>query len=556
MRYNLALSFPRKQTANTFNKMGKYFIRQAVDGLIISTNDLKNTITFPIILDAEVITEGVIWRDWHGAGSVFEKTVDNAFKTLVYRFGVTELGAEIEVDVTYKSDQDVEIEGIEAEVSPEFIMTKDTNVHVEGNAVVAGIMDSGNLGLYTDYGELQAHYVVNADASVTLYKDQRRLTLENRKLKFTILAESAPVRILCQPDGRNTTFTVVIHADGQNPDTLGAVIYGASDPAHPNYGTKGFISRGIKGTGTTFAVTHGEGSFYGFDNEAFRNILLAMRTAGFEIGPHSILNGDDNRNDAITKLPNFDTYFLSRNWIDHNLSAGARTLGVASLGWDTTEAGYYIMDLLESYGYEYAWSYQDDNATNKNQLHEDQYNFPFHLVYQNPHLVMPISGEPVWLYRNTLEASRHLAIAVAPDCECIIDEWIKQCGVITDHDYIAYPGRDGETFNAGTPYLITAKFDTALAYLQTKIAAEEIWNPTMSQFCDYFRKLLNISVEVGNGRFTVINTGGMVGGCSFLIGAEKAVIPYIGGVAIDYKHVTRGTICWVDIPNGETVITY
>ena len=537
-RYSLALP----KSTLPFN-VSPFFMR--VNGDIVEVRGRNKWMDIPVEGIA-VTTVGNARAGWLGAGSSIVATLDNSAKTKVITISLTKTSIAIELDVTYKTEQPIEEEGIDMPFKGAWSFDKDANVHIEGGAVVAETFGS-DLKLYTDYGERQAHNTITVGGDDNLQTEQTRVASENRNAKLTHLVSGYPVRILCQPNGNDATFTTVIHRDAQTADRLLAVLYGSSDSGHADYGVKGFISRGLTGTWTCYGTDFDVGS------EAIMDVFGAMHVAGLEICPNSILPGDDDRDDAIAYLPGFNTSFSSRNWTDHALGSGQRTLGLSSLGWDETETVYYIMDLLETYSYEYAWAYQDENMINGNQLLEHRFGFPYEMVYQNPNLTKPTQG-PMWLYKNSVRVITTI-LAASDDHETIIDSLINECGVVTDHDYYAANTRDGILYDSGTPYLVTDKFDNICQYLKTKIDAGELWNPTMSEFCDYFRKLLNVSVAIGENQFTVTNSGAQVDGCSFLIGGAT-VTPAVGGTPINSKHVTRGTICWLNLPAGETVITY
>ena len=518
--------------------------------VIIATKDRKATMEFDSIPNLIVNLDGV-WHGWMGKGSNITGSLTTAEKSAVYSFNYTARGLEMKVDATYLTGVAVVNEGMQATVYGDMGFVKDKNVHAEGDTVVGGYIDDSTFGVYTDYGDYQADLIHDPIGNEILRDTQNRVENERRIAKLVIDNSYKPMRILCQPNGIEATYTFSNHADLSSREAIMAIMHGSSDPEHPYYGVKGLVSRGLKGMWSTFDIT--VGSAYGFDDPDYLNVLLGLYSAGLEFGPHTFKDGLELRSLAETEFPKYETNFNSRNWTDHGLSSGGRSIGLSSLGWDVTEGDYYIMDLLELYGYEYCWAYQDVSMGNKNQWHEDRFAFPYYLVYQNPALSMPTYG-PMWQYKNASRAIRELVIGNRAH-EDVIDEWIEQCGVVTDHDYLALSLRDGENYNSGTPYLITDKLDSIFAYMESKVASGELWNPTMSEFCDHFRKLRKVSIEDGNGQYIVTNTGDNVGGCSFLIG-DAWVIPKVSGSPINYKHVTRGTICWMDLPNGDTTITF
>ena len=551
----------------------EHLMKLESDGLTIAKRDLSAQMKFNDMAGA--VVAGGSQDEWLGVGSSVIKSIENNKKTLIYKFSQTINGLEMEVDVTYKVDQEVENEGIQAGVFGDMGFEKDRNIHVEGDAIVAGFLEEyqfGDLsqqfysgdttdlpfGLYTDHEQIEAHHLIDENANHYYIGKKLRKAGENRSMKVTILNDVYPVRILTQPDGRDMTFTSAVHPDGQTVDSLRAVMFGSSDKTHPYYGEKGIISRGIKMTYGAFAKSgsNSTGHHIGFlDEPELLDLYLEMQDNGIDIAPHSILpDKNEVRQDAIDYLPYYKQHFNSRVWIDHHLGSGQRTIGTASLGWNEESLDYYVMDLMDEQGYDYFWVYNAQQMRNRNQLIENRFGFDYNLVYQNPNVTRP-SGEPFWMFRNTsLPLFRDVLRSNTP--KSWVDEWIEQCGVVTTHEYYGRDIYEGLTHHRNNPNLISDKFDNLLAYIQQKKASGQIWNPTMSEFCDYFIKLRKISVKAEKNKFIVTNNNeGTVNGCSFLIGG-KHVEPQVMDQEISYKHVSRGTICWTDIPVGKTVITY
>lgn len=542
MNFRYALNFAK--VMRTGQPSGPYAMKQESDKILLYQASSGGVLSFPVV--GSVTVDAVAEQSgWLVEGSSIVMVDDNSSKRVEYTFAISELGAEITAEVTYKTDQMVDETGIEADILSPLGIAKDQNIHVNGDAVLVEQAE-GRLKIYIDKGSEQAHHVFEVDGSRTEYKNQQRTAATTRTACVKLLNNDVhPMRLLCQPNGCEATFTFTIHPDSESIDTLKTVVYGSNDDAHPDYMVKGLFGNGLVGTWGVFCDTQ-------VSDPDMLALKLQMQADGFEIVPHSILDGNDNRQDAVTWLPVLDSHFNCRNWIDHSLASGARTLGMASLGWDPEAADYYIMDLLETYGYDYAWSYQDLATTTKNQIADNRYNFPAWLVYQNPHLVKPNDGA-LWLYKTSPYVMTHLLNHNNPSS--VIDTWIKECGVVVDHDYYGHPSREGKTFVAGTPYTTTAKYNGICEYLGLKKRQGVIWNPTASQFYDYIVKLLSIDVAIsGKNTYEITNNSGAVVNCSFLVGGYSGV-PKLNSTPMDAKRVSRGTICWADIPVGVSEVT-
>src|SRR5690606_25978390 len=105
--------------------------------------------------------------------------------------------------------------------------------------------------LSPNYGEMISHWDIVEDK---YYKGIDIKKGEKNYVRFSVLKNETPIRMLCQPQGFNATFTIASHADRANVDVTKAVFYGTNNKRSADYKKKGMLSYGIKGTISVFAA--------------------------------------------------------------------------------------------------------------------------------------------------------------------------------------------------------------------------------------------------------------------------------------------------------------
>jgi hypothetical protein len=334
-------------------------------------------------------------------------------------------------------------------------------------------------------------------------------------------------------------------------DRVRAVHFGSSDINSVDYGQKGLSSRGIKADWSTFAVTSTDNA--GFDNADFKQILVDIKATGSEIIPHSLKSTGGNREEAILLLPEFNNSFLPNNWTDHGLSGGAENIGIASRGWDSEDAINYMLDLFEQYGFDMAWSYQDITG---DRVQENVIGFPHNIAYYNDHLKLPVSGNHVMLWKSSDRPFYYKWLN--------LDNLIKNCGSVDSHDYLPISTReavaDDETSIAVTHYIdngevkITTGFDNILQQIASKKAEGKIWNPTNTEWHEYFARLKKVRVKlVDNETYIITNDGDLIEGFTMLV-YKSGITATLNTVAMQSKSAAAGTIVWGDLNSGENTL--
>lgn len=500
------------------------------------------------VLSATVITLGEMWRRYYGNGTTVERTYTGTNRTITLSVECTDFSVVVDFSVAYTQDTEVEQEG----VSIKLRYYQGLDYH--SDAAITPLDYAGELGCYTDHGDYRQNFVFS-DAGVKQYDSyQSRLNGKTYQARLEILKSDKiiPLKVLLQPNGREATLLFTNHADGENVNSTSAILYGTSDALSPDYGTKGLIGNSIFCTWSAFHETAPPHT--GISTAEFLALMQAIKAAGFDVIPHRTRPGNtETRANAESNLPAFNTNFASRDWIDHGLGAGARNIGLKSLG-SVVGSGYYIMDLLETYGYKYCWAYIDCAVDGLNQLKKHYAGFPDYLVYQNTNLALPISGEPLWQWLSWRPPLRTLLDYLTTEN---VDALISEFGCSIIHEYLAIEvsgaTHAGYTYNSGTPYTITNNFETMLNYLRDKQVAGNLWIAPMSDFGDYFRQLLQVEVKtVGQGQYKITNNGAIVSGFSIAVPGVKSVT--VDSVAVDKKVSGANTVAWWNLKVGVSEV--
>ncbi len=510
--------------------------------------------------------EGNKWKGYLVDSAKLIRVSDTPQKKEIFSFYLLEKDTKLNIsyEVVYKQDQVIEKEGLLGHVNGNMGFDKYSNISVEGNPDCAGyvhdvksrfglLIKKSRFGLLTYFGEWKSHL----DKSTEEYdKSTLRKMGNTYKAAFKVINSTNAIQLLCQPDGYNSTFTFVNHADRQTIPRQNAIMYGSSNTNNPAYGVKGIVSRGLKGTWTVFAKSSesGDKRNEGLDNPDFMAACLKLKDEGIEIIPHTISYNPDFRKDLIEYLPCFEAFNV-RNWVDHMLRTTNPSSGLHSQGNDP-DSPNYVMDLLENI--DYVWSYQDtyvygDSASQINQLFDDRFAFPSYLLYQHDKIKRPVNGK-VWQYKNTWTAFRYL-ISNHVNPQDFIDDLVDKCGVWTDHSYFAMRSRENiHWLLNGNDVVISDELDAYFSEIQSRVLKGEIWNPTMTEWLDYNVQLLNVEMKHKNSEIEIFNNNeNPIHGCSFKIN-NYFNIPTLNGIPMNGKIVKGGVIVWGNLPIGKSTI--
>ncbi len=450
------------------------------------------------LTSSDYTAQGTLTDGFYGAGTIIDRVYEDATRKIEQTITVYATYTKIESNVTYKAAVEIDYEG--------FAFTGNTAFSKKRNVIGSGsgqaIID--NTGIWFHNGNYTMFKVLAGIDEDVLYKNYAISDTEDTVLYLTNGDTLPAARIMLQPDGYKSSFTYSNHADSANLARQKTVHFGSSDLSVA--GTKGITSLGIKGDWSVFAKpSAGSECFVGnADYIAFLNILKA---AGIEIIPHSIgpLGGD--RADFGTYLPEFKNAFAPSNFIDHSLAGGAVNGGIHSKGWDSTDAANYIMDHFEDNGFDKAWAYGEVEGYNKGRVLPTMWGFEHNIAYFNDYLVMP-SGEKVLLWKSSNRPFY--------DGWGNVDATIDDDNNIDAHDYLAAFTREASSdvtnsgkythYLDGAVYRITTNLNRMLAKIKTRKESGHLWNPSGTEFYEYFKQLKNVRMDIVDANtITVVN---------------------------------------------------
>jgi len=462
----------------------------------------------------------------------------------------------INTTTVYKKDCAIEYDGIIGKCKGDIGFIRDENVFVCGTPTLVGYTDSSkeSFAICPEYCSLTPFYSKLEEKKYTTKTIKAGDTLSTTLVIFN--NSERPIRLLCQPYGYCATFTIASHADCANTLVTRAILWGTSDTTSVDYGKRGMLSNGIIGTMSVFAKhTEQYRTAEAFEVPFFRNVVDKAYSQGMEICPHTISWNPDNRAAIEKYLPLLDENYHCRNWIDHYLRTDNKSSGLHSAGWDP-KSSYYVMDLLQTYGYQYCWSYIDipeENEEPGDQLWSGHFMFPRHLVYQNERLSFP-DGTMMYQYKNAWEQLEKTIVKKEYDPVHLMESVIDNCGVWTDHIYLSGDWyKLYEQDNKNLEYRILPKLEAFFKYLKEKKADGDVWNPTMSEFCDHMVNLENVNIQrLSRGKYYIINNGDQSVNCSFFYKGNGHVT--LNGLPMQSKQVKNGMVCWGDLVKGNNLL--
>jgi hypothetical protein len=417
-------------------------------------------------------------------------------------------------------------------------------------------ISGNNVTLYTDNAVVQCNLLYNSTGGEEYSYYQTRNAGVTRASSLDLPLSSPQLTPMPVPSGHLGALIFTEHADYTDHDSLRTVMYGTNDTNSSTYGTKGFIGHNLTATWSVFAVSSYGGE--GLDSPELKSVTDDMYNHGFEIVPHSFSartgEGLPDRNMTETYLPWYVTNYSCRNWIDHGLASGARNVELKSCGWDPASP-YYIMDLFQDYNIPYAWAFIDEKPDDERGLSTSKNSsvgLPVDIVWQNTNLAFP-NSTPLYQWK-TCATGKGLGLTYYTNST--IDDMLSTYGVSIWHDYWSdnsssylnyYFYKDNNT--------ITEPFDSFLSYISAQKQAGKLWNPTASQYIDYWIAARNVEVRcTGLNTYTVVNHNpDTVNG--FAMRVEGSYTPKLDGVTLSTKTNGVDTIFWMDLPTGTHTIT-
>ncbi len=533
-----------------------YFVKYTENE--ITLNNRTGSISFPIV--GTINTDGNTVEGVLLPGSILTmvNSDEDKLQTVVFEYSAQDSSIKISTTSVYKRDCVIEYDGIIGECSGDIGLERDRNVFVCGNPVLVGYTDKTkkHFAICPEYGELTPYY---SKLEEKYYKTKTIKAGDTLSTSLVIFnSDELPIRMLCQPNGERATFTIAAHADRARSLVVRAILWGTSDTASSDYGKKGMLSNGLIGTLSVFAKhTEQYRAAEALDVPFFKKEIDKAYLHGMEICPHTISFWGDDRSNFEQYLPVFEENYHSRNWIDHFLRKEKVSSGLHSAG-GIVKNDFYVMDLMSRYGYQYCWSYIDTPKKDEepaDQLWSGHYMFPRHLVYQNEYLSFP-DGTGIYQYKNAWEQLEKVIVNKEGDPVKLMQTIIDNCGVWTDHSYlIGEFDKLYEKDNNKSEYRILPKFESFLEFLAEKKTSGELWNPTMSEFCDYMVKLENVNVSrLSRGKYQIINNNSEPVSCSFLYKGDGNLV--LNGVPMNMRNSENGNVFYgmVEVGGGNILI--
>jgi hypothetical protein len=486
---------------------------------------------------------GVKWKNYYAPGSSASLLFSGNNRTRLENINLSNNSLHLLNSVTY---------------TKETLVTKEA-VPVNGNAFQfygdgLNTISGNTVQAYTDNGLIQSDCLLPQGTEVYSYYQQRTAgTTRNNSIELPLY--SPQLTPMPCPSGYLSSLSFAIHADSQDPESLKTMMYGTNDTKNPVYGKKGYFGHGLICTWSTFADSTNSG--VGFDNPLFKSVIDGMYARGFEIVPHNVVawmgEGYPTRATTAYYLPWYFNNYSSRNWIDHGLGSGNDCTSLKSLGLDKTSE-YYIGDLLRQYGIQYAWAYQDFSASAGLSTSRIQsVGLPYDIIWTNTNFTWD-DGTPMYEWASTLTGDSKSLNYFKNDT---LQTMINNYGVCFWHDYPAENDAPFENYyyTKSKPYMINQTYDNFLLNISEQKAAGELWNPTVSQYIDYWRAACNIECKcTGQNTYTLINHNSTtINGYAMRVTGPYTV--KLDGNALNTKTNGASTVFWMDLSPGEHLLT-
>lgn len=368
---------------------------------------------------------------------------------------------------------------------------------------------NSQISFYSDYKENHPrfYYIKNGGGATTYVNETQRTAGDTYSTSVTFAIdtnESLPYLIKTrQPYGYDAALTLTNHPDAETLARIKAVAYGTENESDPDYGTKGIAGRGIGWTKGVFVS--GTGSYASLDDADFKSLIDQMYQDGVVIVGHSITPYTDSRAVVAAGLATLSQY-NSRCWIDHSASGGTSNWEDLASQGAIKGSAYYILDLLDQYNYQYAWSYIDLSTDNYalNMLKPSATSDirPF-LFYNNRVDDNVYDNKKIYLW-STINTNKKPDLFYTYDR---VNTLISERGVHIAHEYYGYYSCENHAYynNHGT-IEIYPTFDCQLEYIAEKRAAGLLWSPPRVELGDYLVPLKDVLVTYNSdGTVTVTN---------------------------------------------------
>lgn len=486
----------------------------------------------------------VHWKEYYASATITDDYTAPG-RTIMVTTDYDGSAVGVNYTTTYTSSVNVVKEGLNVNGYSGFLddtVSSGASITTSYNGMVTTLTDDASIQNYLKYG---------TGGTINYSNWQHHSAGETRSANLYLPLSQPKVKQLLAPDGRTGTVMFASHADSESVNSTTIILYGTNNTSSPDYGTKGLIGRGINTTWAAFPTTYNYE--LGFDDPDIKALLDQMHDNGSEIVPHRLSANVDTRNDAITKIPYYRDNWSTRNWIDHGQASGSRNSGFMSLGNDPTNSTYYIMDLLPGNltgqdGSMYCWAYQDTMTGDVGMVADKWIGLPQDLLWQNSNLAMS-NGEALWQWKSNGVVSDGLYPYLFTNTT--IDNIAEDYNVFVWHGYFA---QDNTYSTVDTYYnddgTINTRFDGLLTHIREKSDESVVWNPTISDWGDYIRKLNKVTITPsGASTYTVTNNNiAAINGYSLY--ASGNYTPTLDGTPMSTRMNNGDTVFWADLSPG------
>ena len=350
--------------------------------------------------------------------------------------------------------------------------------------------------------------------------------------------------------GYRAALVFTDHADQSRLAHLQALMYGSSAEG----ASGGFVGHGLGMTKSVFERSRRRGPLQ-LSEPAYRAAVSTLvQQHGIEIGPHSVGDGPDKREQTAASLPEFKSIGGAPVWIDHQPMTNCEALcnEGASPG-----SRYYLVDQLKAHNFRYAWAGTDIKAPpdGLNMFEPGRLQARVPVLYSHsavdPDLERPILlFSAVWQYHVLDRFLREFS-------DERIDRMEAERGLHIAHTYLDAmnngPGHRGKSLMeaVGDEVRLKAPVATWLAGLGRRQHAGTLWVAGIVAVADHLTGMQSVKID-GQGREARVRATEEVQDASFLI-PGAAVTPSVNGRALrpaQFRQEDDGTVLWLELKPG------
>ena len=253
----------------------------------------------------------------------------------------------------------------------------------------------------------------------------------------------------------------------------------------------------------------------GLDSRDFVESVRKCPVEKLELVLHTATHYSDDRQ-AVDHALRRISEFGPRNWIDHSLSSGIPSSGLKSQGWNPN-SDFYIMDLFEREGYEYAWSYIDNEVEGINQLRPTSTGLHTPIVFQ--HKSLKTGKKTLWQWSTYRPPIKSLFEYVNEEN---LNNLVRKRGISLLHEYFSHQTRqEGYMFHQKDGgFIISQRLDELFLHISNMVEDGILWNPTIAEYADYLRSLEYVHLEWFDSEIIINNEGDKIEGFSLWIHRE------------------------------------